>query len=74
MDRLAQLQTYTLEELVSEIERRRAEMNQALARIGASATSKSPARSEAARARWAKAKAAGFGSLKEAAKAKAKHK
>jgi hypothetical protein len=75
-ERLEQLRSYTLEELVSEIERRRNEMNAAIARIGAGAVGASPAegkstaRSEAARARWAKLKAEGHTSLKDAAKVK----
>jgi hypothetical protein len=73
-ERLEQLRSYTLEELVSEIERRRNEMNAAIARIGAVGASpaegKSTARSEAARARWAKLKAEGHTSLKDAAKVK----
>jgi hypothetical protein len=59
MGRLAQLQSYSLEELVGEIERRRAEMSSALARIGAGAGSgpgsgaKNPRMSDAKRQHWA---------------------
>jgi hypothetical protein len=69
MDRLEQLRGYTLEELVSEIERRQEEMRQTLARIGAGAMTpaKNAARSEAAKRRWEATKAAGHSSLRDAA-------
>jgi hypothetical protein len=75
-DRATLLASFTTEELVRELERRRDEMNAAFARIGAGAVGASPAegkstaRSEAARARWAKLKAEGFSSLRAAAKTK----
>lgn len=59
------------EELMAEVDRRR-ELHLAKARalsLGPVSEAKSTAKSEAARLRWAKARAEGFSSLKDAAKA-----
>jgi hypothetical protein len=76
-DKATLLAGFTTAELVSEIKRRQAELADAIAQISTigkvtGVATKSTARSEAAKKRWAATKAAGLSSLKDAAKA-AKH-